>query len=171
MLNKEIIAVDVAKMLPAAFTESGLMHFLERVCSHEHILLNVEANQIPRHLRQRFTELIFENADLSLYFLCWDGDLPGTPIHDHAASAVALSVFDGEVCEVTYNGAEQHRVLRAGESVYHDPSVIHEVRDEDGLGRSISLHAYSPALTCMNFYTSTVGGFEISGRWNGFSSK
>lgn len=109
--------------------------------------------RIPDAGEQRWWGRLSADDRADVWLLSW---LPGhaTELHDHGPSAAAFSVVRGRLVEVRAD-ARGHRTAYArgpGSVTWLAPGVIHDVR---GGGRepSVSIHAYSPPLRQMNYYT------------------
>ncbi len=91
---------------------------------------------------------------MDVWLLSW---LPGqaTELHDHGTSAAAFAVVAGELTEHRIEGGRVSIHPRpAATTTWVTPGVIHDVH---GSGRrpAVSVHAYSPPLTRMNYYDPT----------------
>jgi Cysteine dioxygenase type I len=74
-------------------------------------------------------------------------------LHDHAGSLGALTVVSGALVEQRWIGdGLRRRRLRAGRSVGFPLGHVHDVGNP-ALGPAVSVHAYSPPLTAMSYYT------------------
>lgn len=85
------------------------------------------------------------------WLLSW---LPGhnTDLHDHGNSAAAFTVVRGSLSEVRIDASGERRVhVRAtGSATSLGAGVIHDVTGA-GTEPAVSIHAYSPPLTAMNY--------------------
>ena len=97
---------------------------------------------------------------VDVWLLTW---LPaqGTDLHDHGSSAAALTVLAGQLDEVraTPDGALSRSRLGPGDTHWVAPGVVHDVENV-GSTPAVSLHAYSPRLTRMTFWTPTAAGLR-----------
>ncbi len=91
----------------------------------------------------------------------------GTQLHDHAGSAGAYTVLAGELAEAIFRpgaapsgwsrpaagpgSALVERRRPSGSGVGFGPHYVHDVRNLSA-APAVSVHAYSPPLTSMNFY-------------------
>jgi predicted metal-dependent enzyme (double-stranded beta helix superfamily) len=106
----------------------------------------------------RWWTLMSANDDVDVWLLSWR---PGqaTDLHDHGSSAAALTVIHGELNEVRidpYGRATSHS-RPAGTATSLAPAVIHDVSGA-GVDAAVSIHAYSPPLREMNYYTPDAHG-------------
>jgi mannose-6-phosphate isomerase-like protein (cupin superfamily) len=103
--------------------------------------------------RSRWWTRLWTDPDVDVWLLSW---LPGqgTELHDHGASAAAFAVLAGELTE---HRMEAERLVihprPAGTTTWVAPGVLHDVHG-GGAGPAVSIHAYSPPLTRMNYYDS-----------------
>lgn len=81
---------------------------------------------------------------------------PGTRVepHDHGASVGAITVVQGSLTEYRWSPEPQPRTVGTGDVVTIDARVVHDVvADRPEHGPAISIHAYSPPLREMGFYS------------------
>jgi len=106
---------------------------------------------------RRWHRRLYRDRQLDLWLISW---LPsqGTQLHDHGGSGGAFTVLTGTLSEAivrpgTGNGEavllERRRPVGAG--VAFGAHYVHDVRNLSG-SPAVSVHAYSPPLTSMNFY-------------------
>jgi predicted metal-dependent enzyme (double-stranded beta helix superfamily) len=116
---------------------------------------------------ERWHQRLSRDQRVDLWLISW---LPtqGTQLHDHGGSAGAFTVLSGELAEVIHQPrrvpgrrpvargprdgpalVERLRVTGAG--VGFGPHYVHDVRNVSS-APAVSVHAYSPPLTAMNFY-------------------
>jgi hypothetical protein len=115
---------------------------------------------------QRWHQRLYRDRRMDLWLISW---LPsqGTQLHDHGGSSGAYTVLTGELAEAIYRpGAapsawsrtpaeagpalvERRRPSNSG--VGFGPHYVHDVRNLSATP-AVSVHAYSPPLTSMNFY-------------------
>jgi predicted metal-dependent enzyme (double-stranded beta helix superfamily) len=106
-----------------------------------------------RHDPDRRTyALLHEDAEMSVWLLCWSAD-HDTGFHDHDTSAAAITVLFGNVREdrMRLGGPPASRLVGAGETVTVPPSAIHRVLHA-GDGPAVTIHAYSPPLVRTGAY-------------------
>jgi Cysteine dioxygenase type I len=78
-------------------------------------------------------------------------------LHDHAGSIGALTVVSGSLVEQRWAGdGLRSRRLRAGRSVGFPLGHVHDVGNP-AKSPAVSVHAYSPPLTAMSYYTVEPG--------------
>jgi predicted metal-dependent enzyme (double-stranded beta helix superfamily) len=100
---------------------------------------------------ERWHQRIYRDQRIDIWVISW---LPTqcTDLHDHGGSSGAFTVLSGELSEAVPSQAGiRDTVRRAGTSVGFGPHYIHDVRNLAS-GPAVSVHAYSPPLTTMNFY-------------------
>jgi hypothetical protein len=111
---------------------------------------------------ERWHQRIYRDRRVDVWLISW---LPsqGTQLHDHGGSAGAFTVLSGDLNEAVYlpprpgnlrrPGADSLRehLRAAGAGVGFGPRYVHDVRNL-GSAPAVSVHAYSPPLTSMNFY-------------------
>jgi len=90
-----------------------------------------------------------------VWLLAWERG-QDTDWHDHGGSSGSFAVADGSLTEQfrAPSGRLSHRRLSAGQAVAFGPGHVHDVA-HGGEGSATSIHAYSPPLTAMTYYTST----------------
>lgn len=110
--------------------------------------------RIPHAGERRWWARLAADDRADVWLLSW---LPGhaTELHDHGPSAAAFSVVRGRLVEVRADARGRRTTFARGPGsvTWLAPGVIHDVR---GGGRepSVSIHAYSPPLRQMNYYTA-----------------
>jgi hypothetical protein len=100
---------------------------------------------------ERWHQRIYRDARMDIWLLSW---LPtqGTELHDHGGSSGAFTVLSGALTEAVPSPAGIRDTARPeGASVGFGAHYIHDVRNL-GPRPAVSVHAYSPPLTAMNFY-------------------
>ena len=114
------------------------------------------------HVRFDLTERYFQRLhldnDVEVWLICWDLG-QDTLLHDHGGSVGAFAVASGQLIEDYGNvpGADtgqlglRTRRHRAGDAVGFGPTYLHNLVNV-GTEPAVSIHAYSPPLTAMNFY-------------------
>jgi len=117
--------------------------------------------------RELWSDLVVHDPDVRWYLplhrsnscdvwlLAWERG-QDTDWHDHGGSSGSFAVADGSLLE-QYRapaGRLSHRRLGAGHAVAFGPGHVHDVA-HGGQGSATSIHAYSPPLTAMTYYTST----------------
>lgn len=106
----------------------------------------------------RAYELIWDDADVNAWVICWSED-QDTGFHDHDESAAAIRVVSGRVREdrLTLGGAPISREAGPGETLTVEPVAIHRVLHA-GDGPAVTIHAYSPPLRRTGAYRTGAGG-------------
>jgi rhodanese-related sulfurtransferase len=117
--------------------------------------------------RELWSDLVVHDPDVRWYLplhrsnscdvwlLAWERG-QDTDWHDHGGSSGSFAVADGSLLE-QYRapaGRLSHRRLGPGHAVAFGPGHVHDVA-HGGRGSATSIHAYSPPLTAMTYYTST----------------
>jgi rhodanese-related sulfurtransferase/predicted metal-dependent enzyme (double-stranded beta helix superfamily) len=118
--------------------------------------------------RDLWTDLVVRDPDVRWYLplhrsefcdvwlLAWESG-QDTDWHDHGGSSGSLAVAEGSLIEqyrVPSGRRLSHRRLEAGQAVVFGPGHVHDVV-HGGAGSASSIHAYSPPLVAMTYYTST----------------
>jgi predicted metal-dependent enzyme (double-stranded beta helix superfamily) len=110
---------------------------------------------------ERWWTRLSATNDVDIWLLSW---LPGhaTDLHDHGSSAAAFTVLRGRLSEVRIHqgGRRTHAARHPGSVTWLAPGVIHDVRGA-GRGPAVSMHAYSPPITRMNYYADGRDGLHI----------
>jgi hypothetical protein len=105
---------------------------------------------------ERWHQRVYRDRRVDLWLISW---LPsqGTQLHDHGGSSGAFTVISGELSEAIYRPGHseaaalaEHR-RSAGAGIGFGDKYVHDVRNL-GSEPAVSVHAYSPPLTTMNFY-------------------
>jgi predicted metal-dependent enzyme (double-stranded beta helix superfamily) len=101
--------------------------------------------------RRRY-ELLYDDDQVDIWVLSW---MPGqkTGFHDHDRSSVALICAQGELDEGSLAlGLREEPVRMTPGTVRTGPGgYIHSVSHVEGVP-AVSIHAYSPPLTCVGQY-------------------
>jgi rhodanese-related sulfurtransferase len=118
--------------------------------------------------RELWADLVVRDPDVRWYLplhrsnscdvwlLAWERG-QDTDWHDHGGSSGSFAVADGSLLEqyrVPSGRRLSSRRLDAGQAVAFGPAHVHDVA-HGGEGSAISIHAYSPPLVAMTYYTST----------------
>jgi rhodanese-related sulfurtransferase/predicted metal-dependent enzyme (double-stranded beta helix superfamily) len=90
-----------------------------------------------------------------VWLLAWERG-QDTDWHDHGGSSGSFAVAEGELVEQyrVPNGRLSHRRLLPGQAIAFGPGHVHDVA-HGGHGSATSIHAYSPPLVAMTYYTAT----------------
>jgi predicted metal-dependent enzyme (double-stranded beta helix superfamily) len=107
--------------------------------------------QLPDGNDRWWTRLAADDR-VDVWLLSW---LPGhnTDLHDHGDSAAAFTVVRGSLSEIRIDGDGQRtsHVRATGSATSLGAGVIHDVTGA-GTQPAVSIHAYSPPLTRMNYF-------------------
>jgi len=108
---------------------------------------------------ERWSGLLHCEDAYDVWLLTWPVQT-GTQLHDHGDSAGAFEVVSGQLEELYLRRRLRRRQLRAGAQVSFPAGAVHDVLNS-GSGQddrpAVSLHAYSPPLTSMNFFANVDG--------------
>jgi mannose-6-phosphate isomerase-like protein (cupin superfamily) len=100
----------------------------------------------------RWHQRIYRDQRLDVWIISW---LPsqGTQMHDHGGSSGSFSVLSGRLSEAVFGRSAGVTEFgrAAGSIVGFGPQYVHDVRNL-GEEPAVSVHAYSPPLTAMNYY-------------------
>jgi rhodanese-related sulfurtransferase/predicted metal-dependent enzyme (double-stranded beta helix superfamily) len=91
-----------------------------------------------------------------VWLLAWERG-QDTDWHDHGGSSGSFAVAEGSLVEQYRSPGGRRmarRALQAGEAVAFGPAHVHDVA-HGGCGSATSIHAYSPPLMAMTYYTAT----------------
>jgi predicted metal-dependent enzyme (double-stranded beta helix superfamily) len=106
---------------------------------------------------ERWHQRLYRDRRVDIWVIGW---LPsqGTQLHDHGGSSGSFTVLDGTLTETVFTrgGLRDHR-RGAGSQVGFGAHYVHDVRNLSDTP-AVSVHAYSPPLTTMNFYDPIEGG-------------
>jgi mannose-6-phosphate isomerase-like protein (cupin superfamily) len=108
---------------------------------------------------ERWWTRIHSDDIVDVWLLTWVRDTR-TDLHDHGASAGAFTVVSGTLEEVRPDpaGTDLRTIrLHPGEVRQIPRGVVHDVRSP-ARAPAISIHAYSPPLREMTFYTQDESG-------------
>jgi rhodanese-related sulfurtransferase/predicted metal-dependent enzyme (double-stranded beta helix superfamily) len=99
---------------------------------------------------------LYRSDVCDVWLLAWESG-QDTDWHDHGGSSGSFAVAEGSLIEqyrVTSGRRLSHRRLEVGHAVAFGPGHVHDVA-HGGSGSASSIHAYSPPLVAMTYYTST----------------
>ena len=99
--------------------------------------------------------------EVDVWLISWTQE-QGTQLHDHGGSSGAFTVVSGTLSEAVWTpGAEvlAETSRAAGDSVLFGEHYVHDVRNVHA-ETAVSVHAYSPPLTQMNYYD--VDGHQLT---------
>jgi hypothetical protein len=106
---------------------------------------------------RRWYQRLHRDAYVDVWLITWPQDT-STELHDHAGSLGALAVVDGVLTEHRWSydrpgsGRLVTRPLPAGRAAAFPLGHVHDVVNISGRP-AVSVHAYSPPLTAMSYYT------------------
>ena len=104
-------------------------------------------------LTDRYFVRLHLDDDVEVWLICWDLG-QDTLLHDHGGSVGAFAVASGRLVEdfgdVGQDGLRTRR-HSAGSAVAFGETYLHNLVNV-GMEPAVSIHAYSPPLSSMNFY-------------------
>ncbi|MGW0159204.1 cysteine dioxygenase [Mycobacterium sp. NPDC003323] len=111
---------------------------------------------------ERWYTRLHGDEELDIWLISWVPD-KSTELHDHGGSLGALTVVSGALRETRWDGdALRERRLVAGDQAAFPLGWVHDVvwaRESVSVGGAamptLSVHAYSPPLTAMSYYSVT----------------
>ncbi len=140
--------------LPGELSEADLVELVQRIAETPALwqpLVIVDA-------KQRRYELLYEDDRVDVWVLSW---MPGqrTGFHDHDRSRVGLICAQGALDEgsLALAGDVESIRMNAGVSRSGPGGYIHAVAHHSG-EPAVSIHAYSPPLTCVGQYRADQDG-------------
>ena len=111
------------------------------------------ADEVRFDLTERYFSRLRLTEDHEVWLICWDIG-QDTLLHDHGGSVGAFAVARGSLVEdhgtLTSPGLRTRRHT-AGDAVAFGPDYVHNLVNV-GMTPTVTIHAYAPALTSMNFY-------------------
>lgn len=149
-------------ILPTRLRPAELLRITDQ-CASE-VLDGDHDGAMPGHWDpvHRWATRLRQDDDLDVWLISWT---PGeaTELHDHAGSIGALTVVSGSLTEYRWAGTRlRARTLDAGDQAAFPLGWVHDVvRNPEAIevsGPTLSVHAYSPPLTAMNYYEVTGTG-------------
>jgi hypothetical protein len=102
---------------------------------------------------ERWHVRLLRDERVDVWLISWTTD-QGTQLHDHGGSVGAYTVVSGALSEAQWDPVTAQlteHVFAAGDAVAFGTSYVHDVRNIRST-TAVSVHAYSPPLTHMNFY-------------------
>jgi hypothetical protein len=117
----------------------------------------------PLPLTERQYQLLERTADYEVWVISWPVAV-GLLLHDHGGSAGAFQVVDGvlEETSTTVRGRRlRRRLIGPGQGKSFGPEYVHSIVNPETTPAT-SVHAYSPPLTSMTFYSQSTSGLIVS---------
>ncbi len=114
-------------------------------------------DQVQHHPHRWWTRIVATDA-LDVWLITWPTD-GQTELHDHGGSWAAFTVLSGRLTEVSASiseGSVHRRSLHPGPIAMVPPGGIHDVINERKRP-AVSLHAYSPPLRRMTYFSEDEG--------------
>jgi rhodanese-related sulfurtransferase len=101
------------------------------------------------------------DEQVDVWLISW-ADSQGTELHDHGGSGGAFTVVEGTLTESVWSAAGLRDFDRsAAATVTFGEHYVHDVRNTRR-AVAVSVHAYSPPLSLMNFYEVADGRLKRS---------
>ncbi|MCA1983604.1 rhodanese-like domain-containing protein [Nocardioides nematodiphilus] len=160
-MSAEVVALPAARHLSRAELAELTRRYAEEVREGRHEV--VAEDEERWHVRLHCDDV----ADV--WLISWT-ESQGTELHDHGGSAGAFTVVAGSLTESVWSGSAVEGRLQdaergVGETVTFGEHYVHDVRNTSG-PIAVSVHAYSPPLSLMNFYEVSDGGLErLASSW------
>lgn len=147
--------------LPSHMSASELAELVRAIAADEQLWF--PRLELPSAGERRWTRLAGDSS-VDVWLLSW---APGhsTDLHDHGLSAAAFTVVRGRLSELRQRADGRLQAFRrdAGSVTTIAAGVAHDVHGA-GSWPAVSIHAYSPPLREMNYYTlDSVGNLHRSG--------
>jgi hypothetical protein len=124
------------------------------------IAIQVRAGAHPVRIDpdRRWYRLLRSDDYVDAWLISWATE-QAAELHDHAGSLGALTVVSGSLVEQRWVGDRlRSRRLRAGGSAGFPLGHVHDVGNPDPTP-AVSVHAYSPPLTAMSYYSVQPGSW------------
>jgi len=107
--------------------------------------------QVQADPEERWHVRLHCDEQVDVWLISWT-QAQGTELHDHGGSAGAFTVVEGTLTESVWSvGGLRENARAAGETVAFGEHYVHDVTNRE-VPVAVSVHAYSPPLTLMNFY-------------------
>lgn len=109
--------------------------------------------EIRADAERRWHVHVHRDDQVDVWLISWTTD-QGTQLHDHGGSAGAFTVVSGAINEAvwsSHDGGLRENTRVAGETVAFGDDYVHDVGNLYA-ETAVSVHAYSPPLSLMNFY-------------------
>lgn len=107
---------------------------------------------------ERWHVRLHGDHQVDIWLISWTTD-QATQLHDHGGSAGAFTVVSGVLDEAIWEPADAGlRETRrgSGDTVAFGKNYVHDVRNTE-VDTAVSVHAYSPPLSLMNYYDAEQG--------------
>ncbi len=145
--------IEVAAIQPAPSLSSQQLASFVRQLVHDR---RSWADLVEHHPERWWTRLVGTDS-LDAWLITWPRDL-ATELHDHGDSWAAFAVVGGALTEHTAlpSGRRSTRTLRPGPLGVVPPGGVHDVVNADPTP-AVSVHAYSPPLRSMTYYSQSGG--------------
>lgn len=112
--------------------------------------------EIARPEDERWHVRLHRDEQSDVWLIVWPTSLH-TELHDHGGSSGAFTVVEGVLTEEVWTGdGLESRRWQAGQTARFGPAYVHDVRN-DARPTAVSVHAYSPPLSEMNYYDAEDG--------------
>jgi Cysteine dioxygenase type I len=114
-------------------------------------------------LLQRQYRLVERTIEYELWVIYWPAAVD-LLLHDHGGSAGAFQVIDGVLEETSTTLRKRRlrrRLLKSGQGKSFGPEYVHSIVNPE-TAPATSIHAYSPPLTSMRFYSHSPSGLIVS---------
>ena len=161
-----------AKQIPKQLTE--LVNYLDSLSSRADVdqldRLLLENNATLESLKDfvQFGDvsyrrnLIKQNAWYELLCICWQSG-QRSPIHDHAQSTCGLKIITGVATETVFESSDCGQIKAVSSKDFQvgcvcssQDSDVHQVSNLQSPGKNlVTLHIYSPPISCMDTYSIT----------------
>ena len=122
------------------------------------IAAEVRAGRHPVHIdpERRWYRLLRSDGYMDIWLISWATEQTAE-LHDHAGSLGALTVVSGNLVEQRWVGdGLRSRRVPTGRSLGFPLGHVHDVGNP-AVEPAVSVHAYSPPLTAMSYYTIEPG--------------
>lgn len=105
---------------------------------------------------ERWHIRLHRDDQADVWLIAWPTSL-STELHDHGGSSGVFTVVEGALTEDVWTGdGIESRTWEAGQTARFGPAYVHDVRNDAG-PTAVSVHAYSPPLSEMNYYDAEDG--------------
>jgi mannose-6-phosphate isomerase-like protein (cupin superfamily) len=118
----------------------------------------VRAGHHPVHVdpERRWYRLLRSDDYVDVWLISWATE-QAAELHDHGGSLGALTVVSGNLVEQRWVGRGlRSRRVGAGRSLGFPLGHVHDVGNTE-VAPAVSVHAYSPPLTAMSYYSVEPG--------------